>query len=149
MIESRCGIKCSDCSYKDQVGCKGCVNIDRPFWGDLCPVKSCCEGKSFSHCGNCDDFPCQLLNAFAYDKEQGDDGLRILQCQKWCLLEIIEKFAKSEWDVIDQPAKAWLIENNMETTTKLIEAIKEADAQCGNCGCDFDPLYKKALLLLK
>jgi hypothetical protein len=24
-----------------------------------------------------------LLNQFAYDKEQGDDGKRIEQCRKW------------------------------------------------------------------
>ena len=33
-------------------------------------------------CGEC-DFPCDLLNQFAYDKEQGDDGKRIEQCRKW------------------------------------------------------------------
>lgn len=83
MIESRCGILCSECKYKEQVNCKGCVNIDKPFWGESCPVKSCCEGKELLHCGKCADFPCDLLNKFAYDKEQGDDGKRIEQCKKW------------------------------------------------------------------
>ena len=31
----------------------------------------------------------------------------------------------------------------------LIKAIKLADEQCGSCGCEFDPLYKRALVLLK
>jgi hypothetical protein len=31
----------------------------------------------------CGDFPCDLLNQFAYDKEQGDNGKRIEQCRKW------------------------------------------------------------------
>jgi len=83
VIESRCGIVCSECKYKEQVNCKGCVHIDKPFWGESCPLKSCCEGKELSHCGKCDDFPCDLLNQFAYDKEQGDDGKRIQQCKKW------------------------------------------------------------------
>lgn len=82
MIESRCGIICSECKYKEQMNCKGCVNIDKPFWGS-CEVKSCCEGKGLSHCGKCDDFPCDLLNQFAYDKAEGDDGKRIEQCKKW------------------------------------------------------------------
>lgn len=30
----------------------------------------------------------------------------------------------------------------------LIGAIKQADAECGSCGCEFDPLYKRALELL-
>ena len=83
MIESRCGILCSECEYKEQVNCKGCVNIDKPFWGDRCEVKSCCEDKGFLYCGKCDNFPCDLLNQFSYDKEQGDDGKRIEQCKKW------------------------------------------------------------------
>ncbi|WP_027702730.1 DUF3795 domain-containing protein [Metaclostridioides mangenotii] len=83
MIESRCGILCSECGHKDQVGCKGCVNIDKPFWGDVCPVKSCCEGKKLDHCGECSDLACGLLEQFSYDKEQGDDGKRIEQCKVW------------------------------------------------------------------
>ncbi len=89
MIESRCGIMCSECEYKESMGCKGCVNIDKPFWVDVCPVKSCsvkscCESKQLGNCGMCDNFACELLNSFAYDKEQGDDGKRIVQCRKWC-----------------------------------------------------------------
>lgn len=83
MIESRCGLLCSECSYQEQMGCKGCVSIEKPFWGESCPVKSCCEGKHLAHCGACSEFPCALLNQFAYDPKQGDDGKRITQCEKW------------------------------------------------------------------
>lgn len=82
-IESRCGILCSACEYKDQMGCSGCVNIEKPFWGEKCPVKSCCESKENKHCGTCENFTCELLNKFAYDKEQGDNGKRIKRCRKW------------------------------------------------------------------
>lgn len=84
MIESRCGIACSQCEYKEKMNCDGCVNITKPFWGESCPVKSCCESKKIASCGFCDNFPCELLNQFAYDKEQGDDGKRIKQCEIWC-----------------------------------------------------------------
>lgn len=83
MIESRCGLLCSQCGYKEQTGCKGCTQITRPFWGESCPVKSCCEGKGHGHCGQCAAFPCDLLHQFAYDKQQGDDGKRIAQCKVW------------------------------------------------------------------
>jgi hypothetical protein len=83
MIESRCGILCSECDYKESMNCNGCINIQNPFWGS-CPVKACCESKNQVHCGVCNDFPCDLLKQFAYDKEQGDDGKRIGQCKKWC-----------------------------------------------------------------
>lgn len=81
MIESRCGILCGKCGFKDT--CKGCTQIEKPFWGESCPVKSCCEGKGHVHCGQCADFPCELSNRFAYDPEQGDNGLRLEQCRKW------------------------------------------------------------------
>lgn len=59
---------------------------------------------------------------------------------------IIEKFASCGWELISIPAQQWLDEKiNKE---ELIAAIKEADAQCGSCGCEFDPLYKRALNLL-
>ena len=83
MIESRCGILCSECEYREEMDCKGCIAISKPFWGDTCPVKDCCEGKKYEHCGICSDFPCDLLKQFSYDKEQGDNGKRIEQCKEW------------------------------------------------------------------
>lgn len=70
------------------------------------------------------------------------------------LIKIIEKFAESGWDLIDAPAKAWLSTNGESEAeeaviSKLIEAIEQADKECGSCGCEFDPLYKRALELLK
>ena len=83
MVESRCGILCSQCEYRESLNCEGCVNIDKPFWGDSCPVKNCCEGRVHDHCGQCSDFPCALLAQFAYDVEQGDNGKRIEICRGW------------------------------------------------------------------
>lgn len=83
MIESRCGLLCSECEYREQMNCGGCVLIDKPFWGESCPVKSCCESKNHEHCGQCKDFPCEILHKFAYDMEEGDNGKRIEQCRKW------------------------------------------------------------------
>ena len=65
------------------------------------------------------------------------------------LVKIIEKFAESGWGLIDAPSKEWLADDgSSDSTTKLLEAIQKADKECGNCGCEFDPLYKKALELL-
>jgi len=83
MVESRCGIVCSECTFKEKKGCKGCVNIDNPFWGN-CIIKTCCESKSLNNCGESSEFPCDNLKSFSYDKEQGDNGKRIEQCKSWC-----------------------------------------------------------------
>lgn len=32
MVESRCGLLCSECSFREATGCKGCANMDKPFW---------------------------------------------------------------------------------------------------------------------
>lgn len=83
MIESRCGIRCTPCTYRAAAGCAGCIRIDRPFWG-VCPLKSCAEERGLAHCGLCGAFPCETLHAFAYDKEHGEgDGSRLNQCHRW------------------------------------------------------------------
>lgn len=84
MVESRCGLVCSECSFRETMGCKGCMEMDKPFWAESCPVKSCCEEKDNMHCGTCSDFVCSTLHTFAYDMEQSDNGARIEQCKKWC-----------------------------------------------------------------
>ena len=68
------------------------------------------------------------------------------------LVKIVTKFTESSWDLINIPSKAWLSANNEDrknnTTKELAMAIKQADKECGNCGCEFDLLYKRALELL-
>lgn len=83
MVESRCGLLCNSCDYREQTGCPKCTVMDKPFWGEECPVKSCCEGKSLGHCGMCSEFQCALLNSFSYDSSNGDNGQRIEQCRQW------------------------------------------------------------------
>lgn len=83
-VESRCGIECSKCHFKHEEVCQGCLHISHPFWGESCPVKKCSEDKKISCCGECEDFPCDLLKSFAYDEKEGDNGLRIENCIHWC-----------------------------------------------------------------
>jgi len=65
------------------------------------------------------------------------------------LAEIVTKFAGSGWDVIVGPSQAWLSDRDDATArTTLVAAVKEADTLCGSCGCEFDPLYKRALEIL-
>ena len=63
------------------------------------------------------------------------------------LKAIMEKFVESGWDLISVPAQEWL--NGTPDMGSLIAAIEQADVECGSCGCDMDPLYKRALELLK
>ena len=62
------------------------------------------------------------------------------------LKEIMEKFAGSGWDLITVPAQQWL--EGKADRDAIVAVIKQADQECGSCGCEFDPLYKRALELL-
>ncbi|MDR2590721.1 MAG: hypothetical protein LBC71_07035 [Oscillospiraceae bacterium] len=66
------------------------------------------------------------------------------------LVEIIEKFAGSGWDLIDAVSNKWLADNSSEEIKdELLVAVEQADKDCGSCGCDYDVLYKRALELLR
>jgi hypothetical protein len=85
MIETRCGVKCSECKYKEIMKCPGCLNIKKPYWGKSCPIKNCCERQHKENCGLCPKFPCKELHEFAYDPLIGNEGTRIEQCQDWAV----------------------------------------------------------------
>lgn len=63
------------------------------------------------------------------------------------LEEILAKFVESSWDLIAVPSKAWL--DGKGDVKELLAAVEQADKDCGSCGCEYDPLYKKAIRLLK
>jgi len=66
------------------------------------------------------------------------------------LVKIVETFAESGWNLIDAPSKKWLAANgSADMTVELLKAVEQADKDCGSCGCEFDPLYKRALELLR
>ena len=113
------------------MNCAGCTNIDKPFWGDSCDVKTCCEGKGFGFCGQCPDFPCATLNGMSYAEEEGDNGKRIRNCIMWAVGFDAEKFIAA---VASQDADAlkaffvpdavicWHDSNEQFTVTEYIRA---------------------------
>jgi hypothetical protein len=85
-IDTRCGLICATCTFKEKFNCGGCIKTDgHPFHGD-CAVAVCCQNKGFLFCGLCPDFPCQLLHDYSYDPDHGDNGARIEQCRRWAKL---------------------------------------------------------------
>lgn len=94
IIESRCGLVCSECGFREQTGCPGCVNTDKIFWGE-CTVKKCCESKNKTNCGQCESIPCQTLTDFSYDSEHGDGGERIDRCKQWSKSAVFPGWCKN------------------------------------------------------
>ena len=85
-IQSRCGLLCNFCDFKEPYNCGGCIETNgHPFHGE-CPVAKCCQDKGHAHCGQCAEMPCAQLNAYSCeDKEHGDNppGARIAMCRAW------------------------------------------------------------------
>lgn len=89
MIDTRCGLNCETCAYREPCKCGGCIaTMGRPFHGE-CPVAACCQQKGFEHCGMCPDLPCGLLRQYSEDPEHGDTppGARIEACRRWAAKE--------------------------------------------------------------
>ena len=82
MFESRCGVCCKQCGRREKVHCRGCVAMDKPFWGGECSVKACCEGKKLRHCGECPAFPCRMLATMGVE-EGFDPEPKIARCRLW------------------------------------------------------------------
>lgn len=52
------------------------------------------------------------------------------------LKTIMEKYTASGWDLISVPAQQWL--DGKADKDALVSAIKQADKECGSCGCNLD-----------
>jgi len=85
-VQSQCGLLCNGCPYKISHGCAGCIALNgNPFWGE-CPVAKCCQDKGYTHCGECGDMPCDILNDFSCGESEHSDrpaGSRIEICRAW------------------------------------------------------------------
>ena len=93
MIDTRCGLICKSCDYREKCNCGGCIATNgHPFHG-TCPVAECCQEKGLVHCGWCDAFPCAQLTAYSCDPVHGDTpkGARIEQCRAWHKAETASK----------------------------------------------------------
>ena len=58
---------------------------------------------------------------------------------------ILKRFADSEWELIAAPANAYL--DGEDCNDWLIAAVEQANEECGNCGCEYDELYRRFLEL--
>jgi len=106
-VQSRCGLCCDWCEYKQSANCGGCIETNgNPFYGE-CSVAKCCQTKALAHCGECDNVPndcggsgdcgydscftcakttCPQLSAYSFaDKNHGDNppGARIELTKAW------------------------------------------------------------------
>ncbi len=87
LISTYCGLDCTHCSWKEPCSCQGCVSTNGMAFhcqNEPCPVAACAMEKGVLFCGECEEFPCKLLNDYSCDPEHGDNpaGARIENCRK-------------------------------------------------------------------
>jgi len=85
-VQSRCGLLCNWCTYRESHGCGGCIQSGgHPFWGE-CRLAECCQDKGHAHCGECPEMPCEVLQDFSCgdgDESDKPKGARIAVCKAW------------------------------------------------------------------
>lgn len=82
IADTCCGLVCGGCDYVESCGCMGCIATGgNPFHGE-CPVAKCCIERGLLFCGQCRNFPCELLDQYSNDPVYGDGGERIRNCRR-------------------------------------------------------------------
>lgn len=78
-----CGAYCGSCDWKEKTNCPGCQACKgEMFWGE-CSVAKCCLDKGSTHCGPCEQLPCNTLKEFFNNPEHGDNGERLANLKAW------------------------------------------------------------------
>ena len=67
--------------------------------------------------------------------------------EEYELRAILKRFSDSGWELLSAPASAYL--SGEDCMDELIEAVKQANEECGNCGCEYDALYERFLALTR
>ena len=52
MVDSRCGLHCTGCEYKETCGCGGCIETNGHPFHDEYPVAMCCRNKGIRIAAN-------------------------------------------------------------------------------------------------
>ena len=82
LIDSYCGMDSSKCGYVKAQLCDGCTAKNGNPTIENCEIVACASTRNKRFCGECEDFPCEILERYAYDKEHGDNGKRIECCKE-------------------------------------------------------------------
>jgi len=64
---SVCGLNCAKCKLLEKGDCAGCRGPLDEHWSPGCEFLPCARDRGHRYCFECDDFPCDKLEAFASD----------------------------------------------------------------------------------
>lgn len=94
VIDTYCGLSCQNCGYKEKNNCGGCIATKGNTFHGKCEIAECAKKKEINFCGECADFPCEIITKFSNDEVYGDNpkGARIERCR--ILKEMLVKEAR-------------------------------------------------------
>lgn len=81
IIESYCGLQCNNCDAKKSHRCGGCVASNGILYQEKCEIAECAKSRGKRFCGECEQFPCEIIERISHDPEYGDNGTRIERCR--------------------------------------------------------------------
>lgn len=83
-IDAYCGLSCEACVYREPTHCGGCITTLGNLFHGSCPLAECVQGRHIDFCGECGEFPCDLLTRYSHDETHGDTpkGARIERCRQ-------------------------------------------------------------------
>ena len=64
---SGCGLNCARCKMVEKGECAGCRGPLDKHWSPDCKFLPCARARGHRYCFECDDLPCDKLQAFASD----------------------------------------------------------------------------------
>ncbi|MEA4938898.1 MAG: hypothetical protein VB091_04845 [Christensenella sp.] len=67
--------------------------------------------------------------------------------EEYELRGILKRFSDSGWELLSVPASAYL--SGEDCMDELIAAVTQANEECGSCGCEYDALYERFLVLTR
>ncbi len=87
---AKCGMDCTWCRFAEESGCPGCMYCISPengggsklFEDEECDAGVCCTERGFAHCGQCPEFPCDILKEISFDPDTGDEGNRLMRLKE-------------------------------------------------------------------
>ena len=68
-----CGVNCAVCPDFLEQKCPGCRKTKWPE-GDCCKPISCCKEKGIDYCGECEDFPCEMMKGFYKESKSHEEA---------------------------------------------------------------------------
>jgi len=80
-FDSYCGLESANCDYIKSQTCGGCIATKGQSFHGVCEIAECANQRNKRFCGECENFPCEILERYSHDKEHGDDGKRIERCK--------------------------------------------------------------------